>query len=86
MPPPALTVALYCVLTLPSGTDAVVIVSVPLTVMLKLAVAVSIGLLESVTLAVKLNVPVDVGVPEIWPVLAFSVTFEGRLPELMLQV
>jgi len=60
-------VALYCVLTLPLGTDAVVIVSVPLTVMLKLAVAVSIGLLESVTLAVKLNVPVTSAFPKSGP-------------------
>jgi len=63
----------------------VVIVSVPLTVMLKLAVAVPSDCWNpSPWREVKL--PVDVGVPEIWPVLAFSVTFGGRLPELMLQV
>ena len=49
-------------------------------VMLRLAVAVCVGLLESVTLAVKLNVPTDVGVPVSWPVLVLSVMPGGRLP------
>lgn len=69
--------------TLPLGNDVVVIESVALIVMLRFAVAVCAGELESVTLAVKLKEPVLVGVPEIWPVLAFRLSPFGRLPELM---
>lgn len=42
------------------------------------------GLLLSVTVAVKVNVPADVGVPRIEPEGA-SVTPPGKLPEVMLQ-
>jgi hypothetical protein len=44
--------------------------------------AVWVGELLSLTAAVKLNVPPVVGVPEITPVLAWSVTPAGRLPEV----
>jgi hypothetical protein len=55
--------------------------------MLNTAVAVFAGLLESVTLTVKLGeVPVTLGVPVIAPVEAFSVAHAGRLPLEMLQV
>ena len=37
------------------------------TEMLRLAVAVLVGTLESVTVTVKVKVPACVGVPEIWP-------------------
>ena len=40
------------------------------------------GLLWSVTVAVKLNVPVVVGTPEITPVPAASVSPAGRLPRV----
>jgi hypothetical protein len=40
------------------------------------------GLPESVTVAVKLDVPVTVGVPEIAPVVADRVRPAGRLPEV----
>jgi hypothetical protein len=50
--------------------------------MLKLAVAILAGELESVTLTVKLEVPVAVGVPEIVPALE-SVRPAGRDPELI---
>ena len=40
----------------------------------------------SVTVAVKLDVPVAVGVPEITPVVAARLTPVGRLPEEMDQV
>jgi len=43
------------------------------------------GLAESATLAVKLNVPAAVGVPEIRPVVAM-VRPAGRLPEVIDQV
>ena len=39
------------------------------------------GLLLSVTLAVKLNVPLDVGVPEITPLVRLIP--DGRLPEVI---
>jgi hypothetical protein len=44
------------------------------------------GLLESVTLAVKLKVPAAVGVPEMRPLEEFSERPAGRLPEEMDQV
>jgi hypothetical protein len=53
--------------------------------MLKLAVAVVAGELESVTRTVKLEVPVAVGVPEIVPA-AERVKPVGKDPEVRLQV
>jgi len=44
------------------------------------------GRVESVTLAVKLNEPDVVGVPEIVPVAAASVSPAGNAPELTLQL
>jgi hypothetical protein len=41
------------------------------------------GFPASVTVAVKLKVPLAVGVPEIWPVLVESVRPAGRLPVLI---
>jgi hypothetical protein len=41
------------------------------------------GLLLSLTFAVKVNVPLAVGVPEITPLPADSVNPAGRLPELI---
>jgi hypothetical protein len=41
------------------------------------------GLLLSLTVAVKVNVPLAVGVPEITPLLAVSVRPFGRLPEVI---
>jgi hypothetical protein len=69
--------------TLPLGSDVVVIDSVALIVMLRFAVADCAGELESVTLAVKLNVPDCVGVPETCPVLAFRLSPFGSLPALI---
>jgi hypothetical protein len=46
----------------------------------------AVGAVESVTLAVKLNVPAVVGVPEIVPLAAASVRPAGSAPELMLQL
>jgi hypothetical protein len=53
--------------------------------MLKLAVALFAGELESVTFKVKLKVPVALGVPEITPV-GEMVKLVGSVPELMVQV
>jgi hypothetical protein len=44
------------------------------------------GLAESATLAVKLNVPAAVGVPEITPVVDDRVRPAGRVPEVIDQV
>jgi hypothetical protein len=41
------------------------------------------GLLLSLTLAVKVNVPFAVGVPEIAPVVAARVNPAGRLPDVI---
>ena len=46
----------------------------------------AVGEVESVTLAVKLNEPEAVGVPEIVPVAAAMVKPAGKAPELMLQL
>lgn len=55
--------------------------------MLKAFVAVCAeGEVESVTLAVKLNEPDVVGVPEIVPVAAAKASPPGNAPELMLQL
>jgi hypothetical protein len=51
-----------------------------------LAVAVLGVVSESFTPTVKLEVPAAVGVPEMIPVLAFSVKPVGKLPVLMLHV
>ncbi len=56
-------------------------------VMLKAFVAVCAeGEVESVTLAVKLNEPDAVGVPEMLPVPPARVRPAGKAPELMFQV
>jgi len=44
---------------------------------------VCVGLEESATVAVKLKVPLAVGVPEIRPVLAVRLRPAGRLPEVI---
>jgi len=62
---------------------AVVIRRGGLTIMERLAVAVCTGLLESVTITVKVKVPWVEGFPEITPVVAFRVRPGGRAPELM---
>jgi hypothetical protein len=57
------------------------------TAMLSDCVAVSAaGVLESVTMAVKLNDPVVVGVPEIVPLAVASVRPAGSVPALTLQL
>ena len=72
------------------GNEAVVIVRGVLaaaTVMLRAFVAVcAVGVVESVTCTVKLNVPDVVGVPEMAPVEDVKLKPAGRDPELMLQL
>ena len=76
--------------TEPLGNEAVVIVRSVLaaaTVMLRAFVAVcAVGVVESVTCTVKLNVPDVVGVPEMAPVEDVKLRPAGRDPELMLQL
>ena len=58
-----------------------------LITMLRLAVALrAVGVSESVTLTVKLEVPVTVGVPEIRPVLVLRLRPDGKLPTLIDQL
>jgi hypothetical protein len=54
--------------------------------MLRLAVAATGVLSESVTFTTNEEVPPAVGVPEIAPVEAFSESPAGKLPELKLHV
>jgi len=58
----------------------------PATTSERLTDLVFAGLPASMTLTVNLLVPVAVGVPEISPVLAVSVSPAGRLPDVMDQV
>jgi hypothetical protein len=78
------------VFTCPDGSEEVVICTgfgAAAIVRVKAFVAVcAVGEVESVTLAVKVNEPDAVGVPEMLPVPAFSVIPAGRAPELMLQL
>ena len=69
VPPVAPSILEYTTATCPAGIDVVVIctgVTAAVTVILKTFVAVcGVGIVESVTIAVKLNVPDIDGVPEI---------------------
>lgn len=51
----------------PPGRELVVIARGELITRVRLAVAVSFGLVESVTVTATVKVPVAVGVPVIWP-------------------
>ena len=79
----------YAVFTCPDGSEEVVICTgfgAAAIVRLKALVADCEGEVESVTLAVKLNEPEAVGVPEMLPVPAVSVRPAGKAPALMLQL
>ena len=90
VPPLAASVVEYAVPLCPPGTELVVIctgVTAAAIVIEKDFVAVcAVGVVESVTFAVKLNDPDAVGVPEIVPLEAFNVNPVGSAPELMLQL
>ena len=89
MPPVAETLELYAVPRVPPGKVRVVTLSgVALTVMLRAALAVFVGLSESVTVTVKLIAPVcgPVGVPVITPVVELSVSPAGKLPTVTAHV
>lgn len=89
VPPVAFITALYGVPCWPVGNVDVVMLSaaVPVTMILKAFVAVwAVGVVESVTFAVKLTEAAPVGVPEICPVDVFRVSPGGKTPVLMLQL
>ena len=89
MPPMACKVWLYAVSRLPPASDVVVTLSGgSLTTMLRLEdLVAAVGVCESVTVTVKLMVPVKVplGVPEITPAL-LKLKPAGRLPAETLQL
>ena len=73
----------------PPGSEVVVTFrAVAVMVMLRFALAVFFGDSESVTVTVKLIVPVTfpVGVPEMAPVEAFKLNPAGRLPVVTAQL
>ena len=86
VPPLACSCVEYAVPSVPEGSEEVVIARDPgvvdaeLIVMDEFTVAVWAGLLESSTVSVKAEVPLAVGVPEMIPVEALSVSPAGRLP------
>jgi hypothetical protein len=82
VPPFACSTVEYCELTVPEGRLEVVIARpVGETTIDNVTDFVCAGLSESATDAVKLAVPLAVGVPEIRPVDVFRLRPAGRLPE-----
>jgi hypothetical protein len=68
----------------PEGKDEVVIVSeLPVTTSVIAADFVCTGFPLSLTVAVKLDVPLVAGIPEIIPVLGARVNPVGRLPDVI---
>lgn len=67
---------MYQVVPVPPGAAAATVIEVAADLAWE-------GSLLSVTVAVKLEVPVAVGVPEIVPLVAARVNPVGRLPELI---
>ncbi len=66
----------------PERTSAVGVGAVGAVTIVSAADAVCVGELLSVTVTVKLEVPLAAGVPEITPVDAESASPAGRLPEV----
>ena len=88
VPPLACSVAEYAVPVVPPGSDVVVIngdCATAATSILRFAVAVAAGELESFTCTVKAEVPACVGVPEIRPEPAM-VSPTGKLPFIIDQL
>ncbi len=73
-------------MTVPAGGEVITIVAgAELMVMLTGPIAVSIGLLESLTLTVTIDVPATVGVP-LTTQLEFIARPAGSVPETIVQV
>jgi hypothetical protein len=86
VPPVAVMGFEYAVPTLPDASVALIVNvggAVVVTAIESEADLVCAGLSASVTVAVKLAVPVAVGVPEITPVADASVRPAGRLPDVI---
>jgi hypothetical protein len=86
VPPLAASVVEYALLTVPSGSEAVVTeggcAAAPVIVILNACMSVCcVGEVESVTVAVKLNCPGVVGVPEMTPFACPSESPFGSEPE-----
>src|SRR6266568_4584583 len=77
MPPVALTVALYGMVSIPLCSAVVVIASGGLMTSVNVLLEVSGGVELSVTVMVTLLVPAVVGVPLIWPDAALMRTLSG---------
>ena len=87
MPPPAVKVPAYAVPFVPPGNDDVAIVNAgAATVIERGSALVCAGLPESLTVTVKLVVPLVVGVPEINPVFGDRVSPAGSAPPVTDQV
>jgi len=76
----------YAVPSVPGDSVVVIVSGAAVTDSDILADAVCAGLSASVTTAVKLNVPLTVGVPETTPVPAARLSPVGKLPELIDQL
>jgi hypothetical protein len=80
----AVSVVVYALFCVPFGNEVVVTLGGAITV--KLSDFDPVRELASVTCTVKLLVPVPVGVPEITPVPAASVSPAGKVPEVIDQL
>jgi len=78
VPPVAATVALYRTFATPAGREMLVIASLGLIVMERLAIALCWGVPASFTVMLAVLVPAVVGVPLITPVLLFIVNPAGK--------
>ena len=86
MPPVADMGLEYAVLAVPAGSDAEIVNAggaAAATTIERGTDLVCAGLPASLTVTVKLDVPLAVGVPEIRPVLAIRLSPAGRLPPVM---
>lgn len=78
---------MYATPTVPSGREVVEMVNPGWMVMLRAFVVVcGIGVVESLAITVKFEIPAVVGVPEMTPVLASIDRPGGRLPALIFQL
>jgi hypothetical protein len=88
--PPVADIGLeYAVLTVPEESEAEIVNAEAAGAAMTIERAIDLvcaGLPASVTVAVKLVVPLPLGVPEIRPVLAARVSPAGRLPAVMDQL
>jgi len=82
VPEPASSIVLYTTPEVPLG-NSIVVTATPGAATIMLSASEAVLEFASVTLTVKLLVPVAVGAPEITPVLAVSDKPAGKEPELI---